>query len=120
MALVLGKQVWVESELAHPTHESALIGAIPRSPAGHSALVVQLVERLPERQQRVGGRGEAELPVRLEPPDRSTSGLSAFIGGQMCFFPRSNANAKTPYWPPMNADQLYSRLYPGTSVRLGG
>ena len=66
MALVLGKQVWVESELAHPTHESVLIGAIPRSPAGHSALVVQLVERLPERQQRVGGRGEAELPVRLE------------------------------------------------------
>jgi len=67
MALVLGKQVRVESELAHPTHESFAIGGIPCSPAGHSALFVQLVERLSKGQQLVGGRSEAELPVRLDP-----------------------------------------------------
>ena len=52
---------------------------------------------------RMGAR--AEIPATpLEPPDRSTSGLSAFIGGQMCFFPRSNANAQTPYWDKNEPD----------------
>jgi hypothetical protein len=43
-----------------------------------------------------------------EPQDRSTSGLSAFIGvhrrPDVLFF-RSNAKTKTQYWPPMNADK---------------
>jgi hypothetical protein len=52
---------------------------------------------------------KVEIPATpLEPPDRSTSWLSAFIGvhrrPDVLFF-RSNANTKTPYWPPMNADE---------------
>jgi hypothetical protein len=48
---------------------------------------------------------KVEIPATpFEPPDHSTSGLSAFICGQM-FFSRSNENTKTPYGPPMNADE---------------
>jgi hypothetical protein len=52
---------------------------------------------------------EVEIPATpLEPPDRSTSGLSAFIGVHRrpdVLFSRSNKNTKTPYGPPMNADE---------------
>jgi hypothetical protein len=50
-----------------------------------------------------------EIPAPpLEPPDRSTSALSAFICVHLrpeCFFFRPNAKTKTPYWPQMNADE---------------
>ena len=52
---------------------------------------------------------KVEIPATpLAPPDRSTSGLSAFIGVHRrpnVLLSRSNANTKTPYWPPMNADE---------------
>jgi hypothetical protein len=52
---------------------------------------------------------KVEIPATpLEPPDRSTSALSAFIcvhlrPDVLFFWP--NAKTKTPPWPQMNADE---------------
>jgi hypothetical protein len=52
---------------------------------------------------------KVEIPATpLEPPDRSTSALSAFIRIHLrpdVLFFRPNAKTKTPYWPQMNADE---------------
>jgi hypothetical protein len=52
---------------------------------------------------------KVEIPATpLEPPDRSTSALSAFIRVHLrpdVLFFRPNAKTKTPYWPQMNADE---------------
>jgi hypothetical protein len=58
---------------------------------------------------RVGAHFYVEIPATpLEPPDRSTSALSAFIRVHLrpdVLFFRPNAKTKTPYWPQMNADE---------------
>ena len=52
---------------------------------------------------------KVEIPATpLEPPDRSTSALSAFIRVHLrpdVLFFRPNAKTKTPYWPQMNANE---------------
>jgi hypothetical protein len=52
---------------------------------------------------------KVEIPATpLEPPDRGTSALSAFIRVHLrpdALFFRPNAKTKTPYWPQMNADE---------------
>jgi hypothetical protein len=55
---------------------------------------------------------KVEIPATpLEPLDRSTSALSAFIcvhlrsSAARCAFLPANAKTKTPYWPQMNADE---------------
>src|ERR1039458_277694 len=52
---------------------------------------------------------KVEIPATpLEPPDRSTSALSAFIRVHLrpdVLFFRPNAKTKTPYWPQMNANK---------------
>jgi hypothetical protein len=56
---------------------------------------------------------KVEIPATpLEPPDRSTSALSAFICVHLrpdVLFFRPNAKTKAPYWPQMNADERGSK-----------
>jgi hypothetical protein len=67
----------------------------------------QGVRLLPER-ARVRDI-KVEIPATpLEPPDGSTSALSAFICVHLrpdVLFFHPNAKTKTPYWPQMNADE---------------
>jgi len=63
-----------------------------------------------------GERGDRPVTVHQLQASIVLPVLSAFIGGQICFF---RLNAKNQIWPPMNADHRHSRLHHMTIARPG-
>ena len=101
MALAFWRQIGGEAECLHALYQDLSVGGKTGSAGGDAPFRFQLLERLPKRQQGMGGGRESELPVRFQSfplrEEIEAEAAGAALGGSQKITPRQHkAKARNP------------------------